>query len=84
MKKQSFKVAVVALCTALTSSFISPNRHAFSRVFRNNLRPEVGSDVISGLVVELTGVDVRVKFGDSMSNGSRDIRAAHFVSNERI
>ena len=29
------------------------------------------------------GMDVRVKFGDSRSNGSRDIRGANFMSNER-
>ena len=37
------------------------------------------SAVISGVVVEQVGVDVRVKFGDFRSNRSRDIRAAHFV-----
>ena len=28
------------------------------------------------------GVDVRVKFGDSRSNGSRVVRAAHFVMDD--
>ena len=51
-------------------------------LFRYNFRPEVGDDVISGLVVEHFGMDVTVKFGDSRSNGSRDIRGAGFVSNE--
>ena len=31
----------------------------------------------------MESVDVHVKFGDSRSNGSSDIRAADFVSNER-
>ena len=43
---------------------------------RENLRPEVDSDVIPG-------VDVCIKYGDSRSNGCRDIRAVGFVSNER-
>ena len=53
-------------------------RH-FRQVFRNNFRPEVANDVVSGEAVELVGVDVRVKFGDSRSNRYRYIRAAHFV-----
>ena len=39
----------------------------------NNFRPEVHSDVISGVLVDPTGMKVRVKFGDSRSNHSRDI-----------
>ena len=31
------------------------------------------------MVVDPTGVKVRVKFGDSRSNHSRDIRLPHFV-----
>ena len=46
-------------------------------------RPEVYNDVISGVAVENVDVDVPVKFGDSTSNGFRDIRGAGFVSNER-
>ena len=46
----------------------------------DNFRPEVYSDVISGVVVDPTGVKkVGVKFGDSKSNRSRDIRLLHFV-----
>ena len=33
--------------------------------------------------VDNVDMDVSIKFGDSMSNGSRDIRGADFVSNER-
>ena len=39
-------------------------------------------DVISCVAVDEIGVDIRV-IGDSRSNGSRDIRGSHFVSNER-
>ena len=46
-------------------------------------RPEVVNDVISGVGVDNIGTDVRMKFGDSRSNGFRDIRGANFVSNER-
>ena len=51
--------------------------------FRCNLRPEVDNHVISGAAVEYVSVDVRVKFGDSRSNGSRDIQGADFMLNER-
>ena len=40
-------------------------------------------DVISGMVVDNVGMDVPIKFGDCRSNGFRDIRGAHFVSNGR-
>ena len=36
----------------------------------------------SGVTVEYVGMDIPVKFCDSMSNGSRDIRGADFTSNE--
>ena len=32
------------------------------------------------MVVDTTGTDVRVKFGDSRSNRSQDIRLPHFVT----
>ena len=34
------------------------------------------------MAVDPTGVNVLVKFGDSRSNGSRDIRLPHFVTND--
>ena len=43
----------------------------FSNV--DDFRPEAYSDVISGVVIESTGVKVHVKFGDSRSSQSRDI-----------
>ena len=41
-------------------------------IFRTSIT-EAHSDVISGAVVEQTGVKVHVKFHDSRSNYSRDI-----------
>ena len=41
----------------------------FSNV--HNFRPEVRSDVISGVIIDPTGVKVCVKFGDSRSNRLR-------------
>ena len=39
---------------------------------------------MSGVVEDdLVGTDVPVKFGDSRSNRSRDIRTAYFVMDER-
>ena len=55
---------------------------AFSTIFQNNFRLEVVSDVISGVVVDPTDMKVRVKFGDSRSNRSRDIRLPQ-MRNER-
>ena len=40
------------------------------------------SDVMSSVVVDPNGVKVRVKFGDSRSNRSRNIRLPHFVTND--
>ena len=39
----------------------------------DNCQPEVVSNVISSVVLEPTGIKVRVKFDDSRSNRSRDI-----------
>ena len=41
--------------------------------FRNNFRPEVVCDVISGANVGQVSANVSVKFGDSRSNRSRHI-----------
>ena len=38
--------------------------------------------LVAGDVIEYVGVDVPVTFGDSTSNRSRDIRAAHFVMDD--
>ena len=35
------------------------------------------------MAVDDVGMDVTIKFGDSSSNGFRDIQGANFVSNER-
>ena len=45
----------------------------FDSFFQDNFRPEVVSDLISGLSEERFSMDVSVKFGDSWSNRSRDI-----------
>ena len=55
----------------------------FSTVFRYNVQPEAGNDVISDVIVGNVGMDVSVKFGDSWSNGFLDFNGAGFVSNER-
>ena len=52
----------------------------FSNV--NKFRPEVRSDVISGVFVDPAGVNAQVKFGDSKSNRSRDIRLPPFGMND--
>ena len=36
------------------------------------------------MAVESVSIDVRIKFGDSRSNGSRNIRGADCVSNRRM
>ena len=40
-------------------------------------RPKVGSDVISGVVVDPTGVKVLVKFSDPTSNRSPEVQLPH-------
>ena len=44
----------------------------FDGFFLDNFRPEVDSQVISGLIVDPTGMKVPVKLGDSRLNRSRD------------
>ena len=39
---------------------------------------------MSGVAVDNVGADVQIKFSDSRSNGFRDIRGAHCVSDERM
>ena len=52
--------------------------------FRYDFRPEVANDAISDVALDYVRMEeVRVKFGDSMSNCFRDIRGADCVSNER-
>ena len=46
----------------------------------DNFRPEGASDVISGVIVDPASMGDPVKFGDSKSNRSRDIRLPHFVT----
>ena len=45
-------------------------------------RPETAIGVISDVAVELVGMDVRSEFGDSRSNRSVDIQAAHCVMDD--
>ena len=46
----------------------NPSEAAFSTVFfQDDFRPGVGSDAISGVVVDPAGMKVSVKFGDSRS-----------------
>ena len=54
----------------------------FSNV--DNFRTEAHNDVIFGAVIDPTGVKVHVKFGDSESTRSRDIRLPHCVTNDDI
>ena len=46
-------------------------------------RPEVASDVISGAVVDPTGMKVSVKLGDSRSDRYRDIRLPQMRDEQR-
>ena len=55
----------------------------FRQFFRDNFRPKVASGVTSGMAVEWVGMDVHMKFGDSRSKRSSDIRAAHFVIDDK-
>ena len=68
--------------STLISALWELTRHMGSDSCTICCRPEVDNDVISGMTVDNVGMDVHVKFGDSRSNGFRDIRGADFVSNE--
>ena len=48
----------------------------------SRLKPSEASFSAVGVVVDPTGVKVRLKFGDPRSNRSRDIRLPHFVMND--
>ena len=48
--------------------------------FRDNFQSDVVSDVISGENVVQFSTDVRLKYGDSTSNRSRDIQLPQFVA----
>ena len=72
------------LARAILEKFPQKSSEAVkSTVFPYNFRPEVDNDVISDTAVDNVSVDVPIKFGDSRSNGFRDIRGADFVLNER-
>ena len=45
-------------------------------------QPEAASDVIFSVATDWVGMDVLVDSGDSRTNQSRVIRAAHFVTND--
>ena len=55
---------------------------SFSTAFRDNFRAELVRDVIFNATVEKVGMDFRLKFGDSRSNHSSDIRVAHIVMDD--
>ena len=48
----------------------------------DNFRPKTRSDVMSGVLIDPTGLKVHVKFDDSRSNRSRNKRLPHFVTND--
>ena len=54
-----------------------PSEAVVGDIFNGFSRPEVVVDVLSSVDVKRLGVDVRVKFGDSRSNSSRDIQLPH-------
>ena len=65
------------VCTKFGDSRLKTSVASFLGGFSNTntFRPEVESDVISGVVVDPTGTKVREKLGDSRSTHS------HFVTN---
>ena len=49
----------------------------------DDFRPEAVSDIMSDKAAEYAGMSLFVNFGDSRLNRFRDIRAAHFVMDDR-
>ena len=70
----------VILALTVSEKFVGGG--IFDGVFRDNFRPEVVNSVISGVDVELVGMDVLVKFDNSRSNRSRDFRLSHVVTDD--
>ena len=69
--------------TVLKYIAAKPSEASFSAVFRTSITSDRKySDVMLGVVVDRTGMKVRVKLGDSRSNRSPDIRLSHFVTND--
>ena len=64
-------------------SYLAGLWSGLSPISVDNSQPEEASDVISGVIVEPTSMDISVKFGDSRSNRSGDIWLPHFVTDER-
>ena len=56
-------------------------RNSTLKWHRGSFQPEVVNDVVSGVVVDPTGVKLHMESGDSRSNRFRDIRLPHFVTN---
>ena len=67
---------------ALENFCQKPSDAAFSTVFPYNFLLEVVNYVISGTAADNVGLGVPITFGDSRSNGFRDIRGAEYVSKE--
>ena len=70
---------VILAQTVLEKFDPKPSEAALSIYVRDDSRPNVASNVISGEAVEMVGMDVRVEIGYSGSNRSWYIRVAHFV-----
>ena len=72
------------VCANFGDSRLKPEMSC-SAHFRTSITSDQKSIVTSypvWLYVDLMGVRVRVKFGDSRSNRSRDVRLPHFDTND--
>ena len=82
MRPTQYSLITAAFCLNFQSVKLSNLATCESTAFsRDNFRPEVAlaGDIIFGLATDYVSLDVRVKFGESMSNRSRIIRRTHFV-----
>ena len=59
-----------------------PSEAAFSAIFQTSINADWNRDVISGMIVDPSGVKAYVNFGYSRSNRSGDVRLPHFVTND--
>ena len=74
---------ILAKTVLKTYDYEAVSGDIFDRLLNfDNCQTEEVSDVISGVIVDPTGMKVRVEFGDSRSNRARDIRLPHFVTND--
>ena len=72
-------LAVPDLCVKFPDPRLNRSLEIQPKAIGGGIFDNVLNDIVSSVALELVSADVDVKFGDSRSNHSRDVRAAHSV-----